>query len=634
MTTTRAHISPRGPARARLAILAAASLMAFAASPARAGDPAIDCQKALAKSLQSCVSKYGKTQIKCYASTGSACADGDAKIAKVEEKTLSGVAKKCDSPATLTAAGFGSNLTPASLGERTLQICRQQSQALLARSLGGPHAKALNEGSDAVDKCLLGAFKVADKLLISTAKDETKCILGHQKGKTCDTADLATDRADRLAKSEGKIQSKCPGGLTLKLEAQVGLTSPQYLERALGQVDCLTAASHSDPAPLSPLCGPRDGVPTVTRGSWEQVVMDSAEYGTGCGDGSDFAFSIRLAPDGFPVDRVVVRMQGGGVCLANECCTRPADLFEAMTDHPPENAGMLSTDSGVNPFANWTLVALPYCNQDVFTGAGGTTVHNTCTVFRNGAVNVRRSMEMVRDIIWRAKDSDAGEASDTGYAPEDVELLFGGHSAGAFGTLYNYHWVLDDLQWPRSSAWPDAGIALDAGGPASIGAFGGYVFNNAPGFEWNAKLAAASYCFANDCGVGNVVLAANSPRLNLGLGQGYMVLTNQNDSTQVSTQFFPSTSAWINAARAEYCDTKDLPGVHWFFPARSASVHVITPDNDRFSGVDADMVLGGTTMAEWIESILTTPLAVPDLTEEGSITVDIPGVNPFPCSIP
>lgn len=131
-----------------------------------------------------------------------------------------------------------------------------------------------------------------------------------------------------------------------------------------------------------------------------------------------------------------------------------------------------------------------------------------------------------------------------------------------------------------------------------------------------------------------VVLEANSPRLDLDLGQAYLVLSNQVDSTQVRTQFFSTTADWINAARAEYCDTRSLPGVHWFLPARAASVHVITPNNPRFTGAEADMVLSGTTMADWIEGVLTASLAVPDLIEEGTIVADIPGVNAFPCSIP
>jgi hypothetical protein len=33
-----------------------------------------------------------------------------------------------------------------------------------------------------------------------------------------------------------------------------------------------------------------------------------------------------------------------------------------------------------------------------------------------------------------------------GYRADGVKALFGGFSAGSFGTLYNYHWVLDDLE--------------------------------------------------------------------------------------------------------------------------------------------------------------------------------------------
>ena len=58
-----------------------------------------------------------------------------------------------------------------------------------------------------------------------------------------------------------------------------------------------------------------------------------------CGDGSPYAFDIRLAPEGHPLDRVVIGLQGGGVCFFNEDCSSrflsEPGLFSAMDDEPP-----------------------------------------------------------------------------------------------------------------------------------------------------------------------------------------------------------------------------------------------------------------------------------------------------------
>ena len=48
---------------------------------------------------------------------------------------------------------------------------------------------------------------------------------------------------------------------------------------------------------------------------------------------------------------------------------------------------------------------------------------------------------MTRDVLWKKLDEEGA-----GYRPDEVSL-FGGWSAGAYGTMYNYHWLVDDLQW-------------------------------------------------------------------------------------------------------------------------------------------------------------------------------------------
>ena len=83
---------------------------------------------------------------------------------------------------------------------------------------------------------------------------------------------------------------------------------------------------------------------------------------------------------------------------------------------------------------------------------------------RYGAINLRSSIRNVQDILWKLMD----ESTETGFRPDELIALFGGFSAGAYGTHYNYPWVLDDLQWPRTAAFPDAGGALDNGTPAGI----------------------------------------------------------------------------------------------------------------------------------------------------------------------
>ena len=103
------------------------------------------------------------------------------------------------------------------------------------------------------------------------------------------------------------------------------------------------------------------------------MVVDGEKWGTLCGDGTPYAFQVRLAPEGNPLDRVLIGLQGGGVCIFEEDCgaklqTSPG-LFNALDDEP-FGLGIASDDPNENPFANWTKVYLPYCTQDVFAGGG------------------------------------------------------------------------------------------------------------------------------------------------------------------------------------------------------------------------------------------------------------------------
>ena len=92
----------------------------------------------------------------------------------------------------------------------------------------------------------------------------------------------------------------------------------------------------------------------------------------------------------------------------------------------------------------------------VFIGGGVDEDLGSFELPRYGSVNMRSAVMMFRDALWKEMDS----TEETGFRPDQLNVLFGGWSAGAYGTIYNYHWFLDDLQWPKTTAFPDAGMAL------------------------------------------------------------------------------------------------------------------------------------------------------------------------------
>ncbi len=599
------------------------TLALLAPLAAQAMDPALVCEKSAGKSLVGCVKSVAKELGACYAANGSACPSTDAKIAVAFAKLAKKMGKKCPSDAIVQGAGYGPSATAAGLITRLQSQCRADAASLASRTFGGPQGAALTEQDAAGKACLTDLYDQGVAVLTGRAKAQNTCVDKQRKGSTCDTGKTDAKLAKIDAKAVEQIGIAC--GTTDTLAAKIAVDTPTYFARAAAQARCLTAMAHPDPAPLALDCGPRDDLIATPRGTYVQVVLDQAASGAVCGDGSSYAFWIRLAPTGYPLENVVLQMQGGGVCIfESDCASVSPDLFEALSD-TPETTGIMSNDPTVSPFANWTKVYMPYCTQDVYLGGGTTSNFSSVTVRRSGAINLRAALRYVRDVLWRELDANTAD----GYYPDKIRMLFGGTSAGGFGTLYNYHYVLDDLQWAHTSAWPDASLALDNGQVLGVGHLGLLVIGTTPPFGWGALPYLPPYCFATDCAVGPVLYGASAPRLKIVPEQQFLVLSNQVDDTQVSTTYFPNLPTWINALRQSYCDTTGTNGLHYFLPAITASTHVISTRETIYTSEDVD----GIVLRDWLAQAMSMPDTLIDAVEEGTLVTDYPGVNAFPCAI-
>lgn len=603
------------PTVTAIATATATATVTASSTPTDTPNPAL-CAGTAASILSEYVGSLNAAQRRCYEETGERCARDDSEVESAAEQLEDDVLAACPDAATVQAAGYGSLFTPATLNERLRQAGWAEAASLAARSFGGPHGAVLSATDAAGRQCLVAAHAAASSLVHSAILAQSDCVRAGDECDTESTNELLVALETQLLTA---IESDCDS-----LPALIAVDAETYASRALAQSRCLTAIAHPDPSPLELDCGPREEIVEAARGEYVQVVLDEAVWGTRCGDGSPFAFWIRLAPEGQPVENVVVGMQGGGVCVfAEDCATRPADLFEAMNDQPP-TTGTMSNDPEISPFANWTKVYLPYCNQDVFIGGGATSnFSETNTVHRFGAVNVRAAMRYLRDLVWRELDATTEE----GYRADRMRVLFGGFSAGAFGTLYNYHYLLDDLQWVHTAAYPDAGLALDSGGSLSIAALGILLISDTPPLGWGSRNYLPPYCFATNCGVGPILLEATSPRLKEVPEQQFLILSNQVDLTQVGTTFFADLPAWINELRRSYCETRNLLGVQYYLPAITQNVHVISPRNDLYT----DRPVDGVLMRDWLAGGFSAPDEITDRVEEGTLVDDYPGTMPFDC---
>ena len=565
------------------------------------------CQQAAPQALRTCVATFSATVAQCYEETGEPCASEDSGLSRALEDLGAEVEQSC-------ASGDFALLSGEALVGRLQNACSSEASSLAWRTYGGPQGAVWPKADNAARGCLSSAHAIGADLIDESLDAIEICF---QSG-DCDAIALRDERASLAETARQELEEECPA-----LSGLIAVDPTTYIARAEQQTDCLTATSRTDTGEVELNCGPSNAEFDPPRGEYVQVVVDGDKWGTLCGDGSDYAFYVRLAPEGAPLDRILIGLQGGGVCLFEGDCTARLEsnpgLFNAMDDLPI-GAGIASNDPEESPFADWTKVYLPYCNQDVFAGGGVYEPLGALSMPRFGSVNLRAAIQMARDVIWKKMDAQEGP----GFRPDEIIALFGGWSAGAYGTIYNYHWTLDDLQWPRTAAFPDAGLALDNGSALGVRGLG---LVKIP--AWGTLHNLPAYCFEGDCAVGPVLYEAISPRLKQVPEQQLLILSNPEDDTQRNDAFFTEEALWMNTFRESYCSTKDLPGINYYFTSVSdRSVHVVTLRPDLWQGE-----VDGETMRDWFWRAVTEPNTLQNRVEEGDFVDTVPGTEPYPCEV-
>ena len=568
------------------------------------------CDAAAPKALQMCIDSISSAVGACYSDGDTACDGSNAGVLDAQAALQGMVEESCSD------GDFMGLPVDATVG-RLQNACQSQADSIAWRTFGGPQGSVWPDATQEQRDCLQTAHETVSRFFDDTLVAINACLAEED----CDTAALAKGQQNAAESAVTTIAQSCPA-----LADLIAVNPTEYVERAEDQIDCTVATAHADTAAMDLGCGPSNVDAVPPRGEWTQIILDGDKWGTMCGDGTEYAVQVKLAPEGYPLDRVVVALQGGGVCLFEADCKNriensPQLLNAQGVDDLPLGGG-IAGDSADNPFANWTSIYLPYCNQDVFMGGGVVETLGALELPRYGAINMRAGVQLLRDILWKEMD----EAGGNGFRPDQLIALFGGFSAGAYGTIYNYHWMLDDLQWPRTAAFPDAGGALDNGELAGVRSLGPVKIP-----AWGAQPLLPPYCFRGDCAIGPVIYSAISPRLKQFPEQQMLILSNQKDNTQQGDAFFTDEAKWIDAMRNAYCDTKDLPGIQWYLTSDSMnSVHVVSPRDAFFYGEVA-----GQRMVDWFwGAVIANPDAVSDWAEEGNFTTDIPGSHPFPCVLP
>jgi acetyl esterase/lipase len=116
-----------------------------------------------------------------------------------------------------------------------------------------------------------------------------------------------------------------------------------------------------------------------------------------CADGSEYVFhTLERNPD-----KVMLYYQGGGACFSEEMCSFTNGTYKVTTgedDHPNETSGgIFDFGNPANPFADWSIVFMPYCTGDVFLGDATTTYGEDLVIEHRGAANARHGLDYVAE---------------------------------------------------------------------------------------------------------------------------------------------------------------------------------------------------------------------------------------------
>jgi hypothetical protein len=161
---------------------------------------------------------------------------------------------------------------------------------------------------------------------------------------------------------------------------------------------------------------PADTANSRDRG-WERIV---ARGDCQCWDGSQFSFWVRKANP----KKVVFYLQAGGACFSAATCAPDRDLYRTTIEGPPEESGIFDFADTRNPFADYSVVYVPYCTGDVHLGNTTTNYSRGLTVRHKGYVNGTAALDRLAATFPGATDVVViGESAGSVAAPLYAGLI-------------------------------------------------------------------------------------------------------------------------------------------------------------------------------------------------------------------
>jgi hypothetical protein len=190
----------------------------------------------------------------------------------------------------------------------------------------------------------------------------------------------------------------------------------------------------------------------ATATGWEEVVPGGDCQ---CSDGSEFSFQVREASP----QKVVLFFQGGGGCWSAETCALGNETYRTSAGPAPGQEGMFDFADERNPFADHSVVHVPYCTGDAHIGDATTEYTPDLTVQHKGLANGTAALDHLVAAF-----------------PDAADVVVMGESAGSIAAPFYAGLVSDRLPDARITVLADGSGAFPDGpevsGPTSA-AWGG-----------------------------------------------------------------------------------------------------------------------------------------------------------------
>ena len=195
-----------------------------------------------------------------------------------------------------------------------------------------------------------------------------------------------------------------------------------------------TGGETGDMDPVEPL-----DLSELVAGEWTFIENENMV----CMDGSTSGFGVRLKEG---ATKLLIHLQDGGACFNTATC---GQVFNQNGFLEPEMTMWANTfggggifDDASGPFAEYSMVFVPYCGGDVH---GGNTTDGFGDRMHLGRGNVTAVLDAVEPAF--------GAISD--------KVILSGSSAGALGVLLNYEQTAETFEGTPVDLLSDSGPVLD-----------------------------------------------------------------------------------------------------------------------------------------------------------------------------